>query len=170
MERTDCLQPLVVKSAGPERTEALGRALGELARRGLYIALCGELGGGKTTFVRGLARGLGVNDNVASPTFVLMREYQGRVTLYHADFYRLGGERDLVGLELEQCLLNGVLAAEWADKFAAPPGAPVLVLRFEWIGDNERTMEISCGNKAAAEVFEKFAAAATAITASKIQA
>ena len=129
------------RSAGD--TEALGHAVGRLAQPGLYIALCGELGGGKTTFVRGLAAGLGARERVASPTFVLMRQYQGRLTLFHCDFYRLGAGGDIAELELEQCLEQGVVAAEWADLCDTPHGAQMLELHFQWTGDDSRTIHIN---------------------------
>jgi len=144
-------------SACAEDTEKAGAALGRIAPRGLYLALCGELGGGKTTFVRGLAAGMGAREQVASPTFVLMREYKGAVMpLYHADYYRLDTGADLTGLDIEYCLETGVLASEWADKFAHPEGAPALKLLFEWVSDNERSITISCTNEEAKEVFQKF--------------
>lgn len=141
------------RSAGG--TEALGRALGEAAGAGLYLALTGELGGGKTTFVRGLAAGLGASGRVASPTFVIMREYKGRLPLYHCDFYRLENGGDIAELELEQCLERGVVAAEWANLFEPPRGARVLGIHFEWTGDDfrriiltahcEQTLELLAG-------------------------
>ena len=131
-------QEFIIETHSADETEALGRVLGELARAGLYVALCGELGGGKTTFVRGLAAGLGVTGRVASPTYVLMREYQGRVPLFHCDFYRLEQGGDVTELELEECLAQGVVAAEWADLFPWPPGAEVISLHFEWAGEATR--------------------------------
>lgn len=132
-----------VTSASPGDTESLGRTLGEAASAGLYVALCGELGGGKTTFVRGLALGLGASARVSSPTFVIMREYHGRLPLFHADFYRLDKQRDLVELELDDCLRRGVVAAEWADRFSPPDAATVLRLDFDWLDDYSRKIFIS---------------------------
>jgi tRNA threonylcarbamoyladenosine biosynthesis protein TsaE len=135
-----------VETRNAEQTEALGRALGENARAGLYLALTGELGGGKTTFVRGLAAGLGAAGRVASPTFVIMREYRGRLPLFHCDFYRLEYGGDITELELEDCLEQGVVAAEWADLFEPPQGAHVLSLHFEWTGEETRriTLKAHC--------------------------
>lgn len=132
----------------------MGEALGRVAEKGLYIALCGELGGGKTTFVRGLARGLGAADRVASPTFVLVREYAGRVPLFHLDYYRLDAADDVAGLELDACLSRGVVAAEWADRFPAPTGAQVVTIQFKWIDENTRELNI-CGSKEMIHAFEK---------------
>ena len=135
-----------IETTGAAHTEALGRAVGEVAEAGLYLALDGELGGGKTTFVRGLAAGLGAASRVASPTFVIMREYHGRLPLYHCDFYRLEHGGDIAELELETCLERGVVAAEWASLFEPPRGARVLAAHFEWTGDEARriTMTAHC--------------------------
>jgi tRNA threonylcarbamoyladenosine biosynthesis protein TsaE len=145
-----------LESGSPEWTESLGRALGEVARGGLYVALCGALGGGKTTFVRGLARGLGSNDRVSSPTFVLMREYAGRLPLFHCDLYRLERGRELVELELDDCLRRGVVAAEWADRFQPPAGAAVVRFDFEWLGEESRVITVTRVTESAADVFQKF--------------
>jgi tRNA threonylcarbamoyladenosine biosynthesis protein TsaE len=148
------LGSITLKSRGPSNTERLGEKLGGIAEKGLYAALCGELGGGKTTFVRGLARGLGSEGRVMSPTFVLVREYSGRLPLYHLDYYRLESENDVAGLELGACLERGVVAAEWADKFSSPPGARVITIQFNWIDENVRELIIS-GDKDIMRAFQK---------------
>lgn len=102
---------------GEEATLALARRLAELLRPGDVVLLEGELGAGKTCFVRGIAEGLGVRERVLSPTFTLLREYEGRLPLYHLDAYRLEGPWDLHDLGLEEYLEGqGVLAVEWADR------------------------------------------------------
>jgi tRNA threonylcarbamoyladenosine biosynthesis protein TsaE len=99
-------------------TAALARALGEIVKAGDVLLLSGNLGAGKTAFVRGLAEGLGVDaGEVSSPTFTLVHEYRGgRLTLYHVDLYRLdrAATADL-GLE-ELGVADGVLAIEWPDR------------------------------------------------------
>lgn len=145
---------LTLRSGGPSDTEHFGELLGGLAEKGMYVALCGELGGGKTTFVRGLARGLGTESRVMSPTFVLVREYSGRLPLYHLDYYRLESESDVTDLELDSCLERGVVAAEWADKFSSPPAANVVTIQFTWIDENVRELNIT-GNRDIIHVFQK---------------
>ena len=110
-------------TASEAETEELGAALGATLRGGEVVLLSGELGAGKTVFVRGLARGVGADpDEVASPTFVLLTSYPGRLTLHHADLYRLEkAATDELGLEE---LHRGVLAIEWPDRLThSPPGA-----------------------------------------------
>ncbi len=146
-----------IMSDGPEMTEWIGAELGKLAFPGLYVALCGELGGGKTTFVRGLAAGMGVKENVSSPTFILMREYNGASPLFHADFYRLEREAELASLEIDECLKSGGFAAGWADKFPLPDGAAVLQINFKWRTENLRVLSITAANDPARKIAADFA-------------
>lgn len=106
-----------VTSHSADYTEALGAAIGERVKGGEVIELVSDLGGGKTVFVRGLARGMGSRDKVASPTFTISREYRGkRLTLYHFDFYRLT-EADIVADELHEVAgdPDSVVAIEWGE-------------------------------------------------------
>ena len=102
-----------------EETVALGKRLAGRFAIGDCIALIGELGAGKTVFVRGLAVGLGITDErmVSSPTYVLVQEYAGRIRLYHVDLYRLpAAEDELDNLGLDEMLSDGVVVIEWADR------------------------------------------------------
>jgi len=100
----------------PEDTMAVGEAVASLIREGDALALTGELGAGKTTFIRGVARALGFDGAVASPTFTLVREYQGRVRIYHVDVYRLERVQDVLDLGLDEMAAEGgVLLVEWGD-------------------------------------------------------
>ena len=109
-------------SASPEETDALARRLGAAARAGDVIALVGDLGAGKTAFVRGLAAGLGIRpEGVASPTFTMVDEHEGRVPLVHIDLYRLEpGEADIGALR-EYAAPSAVTAIEWFERL--PEGA-----------------------------------------------
>jgi tRNA threonylcarbamoyladenosine biosynthesis protein TsaE len=108
------LPELLTRSA--EETEAAGEALAGRLGAGDLLLLAGELGAGKTTFVRGLARGLGVTATVQSPTFTLVRVYPGRVQLAHVDLYRLETAPELDDLGLFELLEEGVVAVEWGDR------------------------------------------------------
>jgi tRNA threonylcarbamoyladenosine biosynthesis protein TsaE len=114
-----------ITSHSPEETETIGAALGSRLRGGEVIELVSDLGGGKTTFVRGLARGMGSVDRVVSPTFTLSREYTaGERTLYHFDFYRLH-EAGLAADELAEIITtpHAVAIVEWSDvvRHVMPP-------------------------------------------------
>ncbi len=91
-------------SRSPEETQAIGEQLGARLTRGAVVACTGELGAGKTCFLQGLARGLGVTADVTSPTFVLVNQYRGRLPVYHLDAYRTGSLTELVDLGLEEML------------------------------------------------------------------
>jgi tRNA threonylcarbamoyladenosine biosynthesis protein TsaE len=107
---------LELTAGAPEDTMAVGEAVASLLREGDSIALTGELGAGKTTFVRGAARALGFDGAVASPTFTLVREYQGRVRIYHVDVYRLERVQDVLDLGVDEMVAEGgVLLVEWGD-------------------------------------------------------
>jgi tRNA threonylcarbamoyladenosine biosynthesis protein TsaE len=106
---------LELTAGAPEDTMAVGEAVASLLREGDVIALTGELGAGKTTFVRGAARALGFEGAVASPTFTLVREYQGGVRIYHVDVYRLERVQDVLDLGLDEMVAEGVLLVEWGD-------------------------------------------------------
>ena len=126
-----------------EETSAAGERLAASLNAGDVVLLYGDLGAGKTAFVRGLARGLGANvDDVSSPTFTLVQEYHGRVTLYHVDLYRLDPpEIDDLGLDELVCG-DGVVAIEWADHWRGRPD-DVIEVRLEDIGGERRRIRTS---------------------------
>ena len=102
----------------PEETEALGARLARALEPGAVVAFTGDLGAGKTAFVRGLARGLGIRDRVTSPTFTVVNEYEGgRLPLFHFDLYRLGCTDELFDIGWEDYLARGgVCAVEWSER------------------------------------------------------
>ncbi len=111
--------PLRLVSSSVDETLAIGRRLGAALAPGHVLALVGPLGAGKTHFVKGLARGAGVDDDrkVNSPTFVLVNEYAGRIPLYHLDAYRLGGETELEALGFDEMIAGeAAVVVEWADR------------------------------------------------------
>ncbi|HXK11652.1 MAG TPA: tRNA (adenosine(37)-N6)-threonylcarbamoyltransferase complex ATPase subunit type 1 TsaE [Vicinamibacteria bacterium] len=131
-------------SRGEEETIALAAEMAAAFRGGEVVLLSGELGSGKTAFVRGLARGLGADpDEVASPTFVLLTAYPGRLTLHHADLYRLRGDGDEGDLGLEDLPgPGGVLAVEWAERLRDRPWRGALRVRLHHAGDDVRRIVI----------------------------
>ena len=132
----------VTVSASEQETFALAEALARTLQPGAVILLRGDLGSGKTAFVRGLASGLGIDPaNVSSPTFVLIQHYRGRVALTHVDLYRLDSAAAVDDLGLEELAGGGVLAVEWADKMPRPIEGSVTV-RIEDAGGDSRRITI----------------------------
>jgi tRNA threonylcarbamoyladenosine biosynthesis protein TsaE len=114
-------------------------------RRGDVLALAGELGGGKTQFVKGVASGLGHDDAVTSPTFTLIHEYtRGRLPLYHFDFYRAENAAEILRLGFDDYLgENGIVAIEWADKFPDLLPATARWIRFRLRPDGAREITLA---------------------------
>jgi tRNA threonylcarbamoyladenosine biosynthesis protein TsaE len=109
-----------LRAEAPEDTRAVGEALASLLEPGDAVALTGELGAGKTTFVQGVARGLGFTGSVASPTFTLVREYPARLRVHHVDVYRLERVQDALDLALEEMTIEGgVVFVEWGEAVRA---------------------------------------------------
>ncbi len=131
-------------SRNERETAQVAEAMAAGFRGGEVVLLSGELGAGKTAFVRGLARGLGADpDEVASPTFVLLTAYRGRLTLHHADLYRLRGDGDEREIGLEELPgPGGVLAVEWAERLRDVPWREPLRVRLDHAGDDVRRIVI----------------------------
>lgn len=107
-------------SASEQETEAIGRELAQQLAPGAVVAFTGDLGAGKTAFVRGMAQGLGISQRVTSPTFTIVNEYEGgRLPLFHFDMYRLGGAEELFDIGWEDYLARGgICAVEWSERVA----------------------------------------------------
>ena len=133
----------IVTSQSEDDTAALGRELAATLSAGDVLLLYGDLGAGKTAFVRGLAEGLGASrDEVSSPTFTLIQEYRGgRLPLFHVDLYRIEDPREFDELGLDEIAEDGVLAIEWADKYPRPPARAVRV-SITHAGESQRTVTV----------------------------
>ena len=121
-------------------TERLGSQLASVLQPGDTVLLAGDLGAGKTTLTRGLAAALGVNEPVTSPTFTLVRTYEGRLPLVHVDVYRLESSQEFVDLGVSELQSDdGVAVIEWGDAVEPALGADFLELAIEYgDGDDER--------------------------------
>lgn len=139
--------PVSCLSESPSATESLGERIGRAAGAGDVLHLEGELGAGKTCFVRGLARGLQSAHRVTSPTFVLVNEYRGRELLFHVDLYRLAGSDGIHELGLWDYAEQGVLAVEWPERAEGVLPPPTLTITFEHTGrPDARTLRfVACG-------------------------
>jgi tRNA threonylcarbamoyladenosine biosynthesis protein TsaE len=135
----------VLSSASPEQTHTWGTVLGTLLGRGDVVALVGELGAGKTTLTQGIVRGLGVAEDyyIGSPTFTLINEYEGRVPVYHLDFYRIDCPSEAVHLGLEEYLDgDGVAIIEWADRIEALLPEEHMMVQLAYVDYRVRTLDI----------------------------
>jgi tRNA threonylcarbamoyladenosine biosynthesis protein TsaE len=140
-----------ISTNSESETAAVGRELAAQLSAGDVVLLYGDLGAGKTAFVKGLAEGLGVpRDDVSSPTFTIMQEYRGgRLPLFHVDLYRLDDPRELDDLGLEEITETGVLAIEWADKLTGDARLKpsryggAVVVRIEHGAETERRLTLA---------------------------
>jgi tRNA threonylcarbamoyladenosine biosynthesis protein TsaE len=125
-------------------TAAAGRDLASQLSAGSVVLLFGDLGAGKTAFVRGLAEGLGIPaENVSSPTFTIMQEYRGgRLPLFHVDLYRLDDSREIDDLGVDEIAADGVLAIEWGEKLREVPDGAIGIRITDADGD-VRTIELT---------------------------
>lgn len=130
-------------SRSPEETQALGQRLGARLGAGAVVACIGELGAGKTCFLQGLVRGLGVESAVTSPTFVLVNQYRGRLPVYHLDAYRTESLTELLDLGVEELLHgDGVTVIEWADKLLPLLPARTIAVTITGLGDEPRRIVV----------------------------
>ena len=126
-------------SLSPDETLAIGIELGTNAKKGDIFGLMGGLGSGKTVLAKGIAKGLGVADEITSPTFTLLEIYAGRLALYHFDLYRIEGGAELDALFFEEYWFgDGVSVIEWAEKAGARLGDGITTVRIEYVDENTR--------------------------------
>lgn len=138
-----------MKSFLSKSDEDTKRIAKDLAKKGEFriVGLTGELGAGKTTFVQGFAKGLGIKDKIISPTFVLIRQHKipnTKKVLYHIDLYRLESMEDIKHLGIEEIIgdPNNIVLIEWAEKMNNKLPPDTVFIKFEKLNDNERRLEI----------------------------
>lgn len=132
----------VFETASEAETEVLAERLGELLEPPALVALDGELGAGKTAFVRGLARGLGVKDGVSSPTYALMASHEGRVPFLHFDAWMEGRERAFLADGGAELLADAVCAVEWASRVDDALPRSRIEVRIEVLGHERRRLRM----------------------------
>jgi tRNA threonylcarbamoyladenosine biosynthesis protein TsaE len=149
----------VILSHSPQETSDLGRLLGAILPTGFFIALQGELGGGKTCFTRGLVAAVSPESShmVASPTFAIMNEYPGQTPIYHFDFYRLTSPHEIVELGFEDYFTaNGICIAEWSERLENMLPIDHLRITFEHAGDDLRKITLEAVSPAGISILEDF--------------
>jgi tRNA threonylcarbamoyladenosine biosynthesis protein TsaE len=145
---------LELSADSPEETRALGRAVAAVLGSGDVVSLTGDLGAGKTTFVQGAADGLGIRQAVLSPTFTLVRQYEGSLPVYHLDVYRLDSLQDVVDLGFDEILDRGaVVFIEWGDVIEAllPESYLEVELSLRDDGEDRRRIAVTGRGKVWAE-------------------
>lgn len=129
-----------------EETIALGKKIGEVLKPGDVLGFYGELGSGKTMMIKGIAMGLGVNEEnlVKSPSFIMINEYKGRYPIYHIDLYRIKNSEELLSIGLDDYLYgDGVCLIEWAEKAEGDLPESVIKIELEVIDPEQRKVKIS---------------------------
>ena len=147
---------MVIESRSPHETKSWGRRLASLLEGGELLGLIGDLGAGKTVFIKGLASGLSLREeDILSPTFTMIQEHHGRFPLYHIDLYRLE-EATLDDLGLREYLFSqGVAAVEWFERLREEPEMDYLSVRISYAGANLRRIEFSASGEHHAEIISK---------------
>lgn len=132
----------ILSSSSAYETRRIGEALGGLLEAGDVVLLSGQLGAGKTVFVQGLATGLGYEGTVSSKSFVLLGQYEGRITLFHADLYRLDQPEQVDDLALDELVADGAVAVEWPERADSRLPEEHLLVRFEIDSAEARTLTL----------------------------
>lgn len=151
-------ESFLIISRNVAETKKLGKRIGTLVSRRIVLALTGELGSGKTSFVQGLANGLDIPEGyyITSPSFTLINEYPGRYQLFHVDLYRIDALHDLEDIGLYDILAqDSVVAMEWADKLSKAALLDHISLRFEIAGENSRNIAITAFGRYETDLLKK---------------
>jgi tRNA threonylcarbamoyladenosine biosynthesis protein TsaE len=133
---------IAIRCATAADTRAVGRRLAGLLRGGDIVLLAGDLGAGKTVFAGGIGEGLGLDEPVVSPTFVIVRRYTGLMTMVHVDLYRVGSLSEIHDLDLDIEAIDGVLVVEWGQAAEQAFGDDHLVVRIQSDPDGTRAIEM----------------------------
>lgn len=150
---------MVFQTQSTSETIRIGKGIGGFLRSGDVVALAGDLGTGKTQFIKGLAAGMGVGKPtyISSPSFTLINEYPGKVAFYHIDLFRLRSEKEAEALGLEEYFQSeGITAIEWADKIPSLLPKENLWVHIHYTGKNTRSIEMIPKGKRYEELIKKF--------------
>jgi tRNA threonylcarbamoyladenosine biosynthesis protein TsaE len=153
MKLSQSISCLELISHSPEQTQKFGAGIGELCLPGDVFLLVGSLGAGKTCLTQGIAWGLGIKEYAASPSFVVVRELYGRLSLYHIDLYRLDHIEEIVELGLDDYLYGkGVCVVEWAEKGLSVLPVEHLLIQINYLSDDERKLQLKPSGKRYLEI------------------
>ena len=144
------ISEMILYSKSPPETIRIGKTIGSSLQAGDVVALMGELGAGKTQFIKGLAQGVGVGKSayVSSPSFTLINEYKGEIPFYHIDLYRLEEEKEAEELGLEEYFYgDGITAIEWADRIPSLLPGELLRVNIHYTGKQTRSIELAAKGK-----------------------
>lgn len=158
-EQHSAAPALALRTRDAEETRAIGVALGRLLQPGDVVLLQGDLGAGKTTLTQGIARGAGAEEVVNSPTFILLNEYHARLTLYHADLYRLEEPEEVAALDLSGVSLDGALVVEWPERGEGLLPDDHLLVQLAHRGPEERELAFTAHGPRARELAAALVAA-----------
>ena len=147
-----------MKTLSPEGTILLGRLMGRFLFPGTLVLLQGELGAGKTTLIKGIGEGLGITkEEITSPSFIIVREYKGRLHMYHIDLYRLDRVDDLREEGLDEIVYNahGVVLIEWPERIYDTLPENRFHVNMEWLGPLDRDIHIGAEGKEYEHILSK---------------
>jgi len=148
------MESLTIQSDSPAATRRLGQRIAQLLQPGDVLLLSGELGAGKTRLAQGIAQGLGVQEWVNSPSFVLLFEYHGRLHLYHADMYRLEDPSEVAELHLPEYTAPGVLLVEWPERAWEEMPPEHMLVRLGGSGPSRRRITLEAHGQRYTEILE----------------
>jgi tRNA threonylcarbamoyladenosine biosynthesis protein TsaE len=153
------MKRVVFQTRSTSETIRIGKRIGRLLKAGDVVALVGELGAGKTQFIKGLAAGVGIGNPtyISSPSFTLINEYPGKIPFYHVDLFRLKREKEAEELALEDYFQGGgITAIEWADKIPSFLPKEMFSIHIAYTGKNTRSIEMIGKGKRYEELLKEF--------------
>lgn len=134
---------LTLYTSTPEQTIQLGGIIGSYLQKQDILAMQGTLAAGKTTITKGIAKSLGIEETVTSPTFTLISEYEGKIPLYHMDVYRLDSTEDFLNLGVEEMLYgDGICIIEWSEKIMDELPDDTIIIKLQTLESGKRKIEI----------------------------
>ena len=140
--------PFSITTSSPEETFSAGERLASFLKKGSVVALRGNLGAGKTCFTKGIAFALGIKEDITSPTYTIINEYEGEIPFYHIDAYRLSGDEDFNNIGAEELIYgNGISVIEWSENIPSSIPEDAIIVEIEITAENKRSIKIRSNTK-----------------------